>query len=203
MVWKNAGKPRFGVIFTEYKRNKLIYKKRIREGQGSQTSSYTNDLHDALSNKAGQASWQVWNSKFRNKSPAVIQVDGTVDNSVIVNTFANYFASNCSPFNDCRNEAFKLQYTGSHIVPRNLFDVELINKLINKMDNGKAAGLDDFSHPIVVCILTKLFNLFIISGHIPECFGESYTVPIPKCEGRLHSLSHDDFRGISISCVFF
>jgi Reverse transcriptase (RNA-dependent DNA polymerase) len=27
-------------------------------------------------------------------------------------------------------------------------------------------------------------------------------VPIPKCEGRLHSLSHDDFRGISISCVF-
>jgi len=26
-------------------------------------------------------------------------------------------------------------------------------------------------------------------------------VPMPKCEGRLHSLSHDDVRGISISCV--
>jgi len=143
----------------------------------------TNDLHDALLNKTGQAFWQVWNSKFRNKSPAVIQVDGTVDNSVIVNTFANYFASNCSPFNDC-NEAFKLQYqvlrdqyTGSPIVPKNLFDVELINKLINKMDNGKAAGLDDltsehltFSHPIVVSRLTKLFYLFILNGHIPECF---------------------------------
>jgi len=37
---------------------------------------------------------------------------------------------------------------------------------------------------------------------ISESFGESFTVPIPKCEGRLHSLSHDDFRGISISCVF-
>jgi len=63
------------------------------------------------------------------------------------------------------------------------------------MDNGKAAGLEDltsehlkFSHPIVVCILTKLFNSFIINGHIPESFGESYTVPIPKCDGRLHSL---------------
>jgi len=39
-----------------------------------------------------------------------IQVDGTVDNSVIVNTFANYFAFNCSPFNECCNVAFKLQY---------------------------------------------------------------------------------------------
>jgi len=36
----------------------LIYKKRIREGQDSQTSSYTNDLHDALLNKTGQALWQ-------------------------------------------------------------------------------------------------------------------------------------------------
>jgi len=70
------------------------------------------------------------------------------------------------------------------------------------MDNGKAAGLDDltsehlmFSHPIVVCILTKLFNSFIINGHIPKSFGES------SCEGGLHSLLHDDFRGISFSCV--
>jgi len=46
------------------------------------------------------------------------------------------------------------------------------------MDNGKTAEVDDltsehlkFSHPIFVCILTKLFNLFIINGHIPERFG--------------------------------
>jgi len=32
ITWKDAGKPRFGVICTEYKRNILIYKKRIREG---------------------------------------------------------------------------------------------------------------------------------------------------------------------------
>jgi len=95
-------------------------------------------------------------------SPAVIQVDDTVDNTVIVNTFANYFASNCSSLNDCRNEAITLQYqelreqyTGFPIVPGNLFGVQLINTLINKMDKGKAAGIDDitsehlmFSHPM-------------------------------------------------------
>jgi len=48
---------------------------------------------------------------------------------------------NCSPFNDCRNDAFKLQYTGSPIVSKNLFDVELISIPINKMGNRKAAEL--------------------------------------------------------------
>jgi len=42
-----------------------------------------------------------------------------------------------------------------------------------------------------------------MNGHIPESFGESYTVAIPKCEGRLHSLSHDDVSCILISCVIY
>ena len=76
------------------------------------------------------------------------------------------------------------------------------------MANGKAAGLDEFSaehikycHPIIMCILCQLFNLFIMTGHIPKDFGASYTIPIPKCDGRVRALSVDDFRGISISPV--
>ena len=73
---------------------------------------------------------------------------------------------------------------------------------------GKAAGLDELtcehlphSYPIVVPILVKLFNLFIATGHIPTIFGASYTVPIPKCDGRTKALSVDDFWGISVSPV--
>jgi len=57
------------------------------------------------------------------------------------------------------------------------------------MANGKAAGLDQlsrehlkYSHPMVVCILIKLSNLFLRYSHIPSSFGCSYTVPVPKCE---------------------
>jgi len=57
-----------------------------------------------------------------------------------------------------------------------------------------------FSHPIVVFILSKLFNMFIKTGHIPVSFGASYTVPIPKCNVK-SCLSVDNFRGISISPV--
>jgi hypothetical protein len=76
------------------------------------------------------------------------------------------------------------------------------------MTNGKAAGLDElscehikFSHPLIVSILCGLFNLFLKYGHIPDCFGSSYTVPIPKCDVRSRSLTVNDFRGISISPV--
>ena len=76
------------------------------------------------------------------------------------------------------------------------------------MANGKAAGLDQlssehlkYSHPVVVCILTKLFNLFLCYSHIPSSFGCSYTVPVPKCDSHVRALRTDDFRGISISPV--
>ena len=49
--------------------------------------------------------------------------------------------------------------------------------------------------------MCKLFNLFVKNEYIPGSFGISYTVPIPKQDGRSHSLSVNDFRGISISPV--
>ena len=72
------------------------------------------------------------------------------------------------------------------------------------------AGLDEltckhlkYSHPIIIVILCKLFNLFVVNGHVPESFGRSYMAPIPKgnvCTGN-RALTLDDFRGISISPV--
>ena len=97
-------------------------------------------------------------------------------------------------------------YCGSPIIAHHQFEAELLRNLVSNMKNGKAAGLDGiscehmkFSHLIVIIILSKLFNLFLLFSHIPQSFGTSYTVPIPKCAGRTRALSVDDFRGISIS----
>ena len=50
-AWKDAGKPRQGVLFSEYKKDKMLYKKHIREEQAGEISCYTNDLHEALLKK--------------------------------------------------------------------------------------------------------------------------------------------------------
>jgi hypothetical protein len=145
----------------------------------------------------------------------VVQVDGTGDGAIIVDKFAKYFESNCTPFSALRNQELKDKYSdrrsnycGDPITDNQFVDVELLCKLIDTLSNGKAAGLDElssehlkFCHPIVICILSKLFNFFITNGRIPESFGASYTVPIPKCDGRTRALSVDDFRGISISPI--
>jgi len=96
-AWKDANKPKYGIIFSQYKQDKLLYKKRIREERASETRCYSNDLHDALLSKSGPDFWKVWNSKFENKSNKsnrVIQVDGTADGGLIAEKFAKHFESN-------------------------------------------------------------------------------------------------------------
>lgn len=50
-VWKASGKPHHGPIFDKRRTCRLQYRKKIRENQQLTVSSYTNDLHDALSKK--------------------------------------------------------------------------------------------------------------------------------------------------------
>jgi hypothetical protein len=64
-AWKDSGKPRNGPIFSEYKKCKLLYKKRLREEKAAEFNAFTNDLHDALLRKSGQDFWRTWKSKFR------------------------------------------------------------------------------------------------------------------------------------------
>ena len=50
-------------------------------------------------------------------------------------------------------------------------------------------------------MLAKLFNLILRYGCVPDSRGQSYTVPLLKEKNICKSLTCDNFRGISISCV--
>ena len=91
-----------------------------------------------------------------------------------------------------------------------LFDIELVDNSVRTLKCGKAAGLDGltaehiiYCHPALCSILYRLFNAMISFHYVPSAFGLSYTVPLPKsnCSSFSKSLSTDDFRGISISCI--
>ena len=89
------------------------------------------------------------------------------------------------------------------------FDAELVENIIVGMSRGKAAGLDgltaehlQYCDALLPAILAKLFNIMMCNGHVPQSFGQSYTVPLHK-GNTVYSKSAtvDDFRGISISPV--
>jgi hypothetical protein len=214
-IWKDAGKPKQGPIFVKRQSCRLQYRNRIRENQNQALSAYSNDLHDALLEKDGTTFWKVWRSKLEYKNKP-LDVEGSSDANIIVDKFANFFSQCCSANNATRATQLRIDfismrenYCGSANSDKYLFDVELISNIILKLKRGKAAGLDSLTaehllhcHPILSCILAKLFNLMFSCGYLPHDFGLSYTVPLSKVnDGRAKSVSCSDFRGIAISCI--
>jgi hypothetical protein len=214
-LWKTLGKPRHGPIYDKHRASKLQYKQRIREFQRSETSSYTNELHEALLAKDGPTFWKCWRSKLEPSKARVGQVDGLVNDKDIVNKFVNYFAEASS--NLTKEGSSNLQQTYENKRPtysgaphsKNLeFDAELVDIIVRDMKHGKAAGLDGLTvehllhcHPVIFSLLGQIFNLMIKHGFVPDEFGRSYTVPLPKGNSVNKAMSVDDFRGISISPV--
>jgi len=93
-AWREAVKPRYGRLNVNYRKDKLLYKKRLKEEQGRETSVFTNDLREALLRKSGTDFWKVWKSRFGGNTSRVIQVNGTSNCSEIANIFAKSFEKN-------------------------------------------------------------------------------------------------------------
>ena len=216
-LWKAAGKPGSGPIFNRYRLDKSAYRNGLRSRQLDKKSYYTNNLHEALLKKEGVTFWKCWKSKFESNKHSFHYVDGITDTNVIVEHFASHFSKACtnSSFSGANRLKTKYQqirpsYRGKPINDAHLFDAALTDDVIRKMKAGKAAGIDGitaehlkYSHALLPVILSKLFNLMMLVGHVPGSFGESYTVPIIKTSSNIYSksITVNDFRGVSISPV--
>ena len=213
--WKAAGKPRYGPIFDKRQSCRLLYRNKIRQNQRLELTCYTNDLHDALLGKDGPAFWNCWRSKFDSLNKCV-EVDGCVDPVIIASEFRKHFVDAHNAINESKAAEMKAKfiklrvgYSGLPMTYENLFDTELVNRIIVGLASGKAAGLDgitsehlQFCFPSISCILSKLYNLMLLCRYVPPGFGYSYTVPLPKTkDSRSNAVSYDDFRGIAISSV--
>ena len=76
-------------------------------------------------------------------------------------------------------------YCGRPDDARYCFDVELVENVIFNLKRGKAADLDGaehlrFSHWLLSCVLSKLYNFMLRLAYVSHCFGLSYTVPVVK-----------------------
>jgi len=216
-IWKASGRPRSGPIFNKRNSDKRAYKNSIRKNQTESANAYSNDLHDALLAKNGNAFWKCWKSKFDLKQPNCKQVAGLTDRQQIADKFEHHFANLCSAAAagvDARSmhaayDKIRPNYVGSLFTDKYLIDAELVENVIVDLKRGKAAGLDGLTaehlqhcHQLLPCILAKLFNAMLQFGYVPANFGLSYTIPLPKGDKTCNrSLTVDDFRGISISPV--
>ena len=214
-MWKAAGKPRQGPIFEKRKRCRSVYRQLLRDEEKREKLSYTNDLHEALLRKNGKIFWNCWRAKFESATPCS-QVDGSVDDNAITRKFAvhfhkSYSCNSRSRANSLFDQFTRLRsvYVGARLSTSHAIDTELVSDIVSAMHRGKAPDITgltgehlQFSHPSVIVLLAKLFQLIILSGCVPNGFKHSYIVPIPKVKDtRTKALTCDDFRGIAISPV--
>ena len=144
-----------------------------------------------------------------------MEVDGLVNEAVIAEAFATYFKQTYTCNNTTRAAELyntysskRKGYCGLPLPELNVFGVDLISQIITDLKTGKAPGLDgisvehiNYAHPSLVLILSKLFQMIFAYSYVPDGFGLSYIVPIPKLSGRSNRLSCNDFRGIAIAPV--
>jgi len=215
-LWKNAGRPRSGPIADLRNADKRNYKKKLYSERQAETQTYTNDLHDALIAKSGDRFWKCWKSKFKKQNTSSKpMIDGLADEVKIAEAFAEHFRETCTSFNDNSNlrlmSAYNIRrekYVGDPFVDMYKFDVQLVERVVFTMKRGKAAGLDELtgehivnSHPILISILTRLFNIIMSTAHVPYGFRLSYTVPLPKEDGTFKCNTVGNYRAISISPI--
>ena len=182
-IWKAAGRPKHGPIFDKQQSCRLQYRRKIREGQRSGDCQYSNELHEALLKKNGAVFWNCWRSKFETSSSCT-EVDGYVDSNIVVDKFREHFRKSYSANNELRaaqlrHEFMQLRenYSGFPSTLNSGFDVEIVSNVIAGLSHGKAAGLDGLtaehllnSHPIISCVLAKLFNLILQYRCVPDGF---------------------------------
>ena len=158
---------------------------------------------------------QNWRSKFEFANKCT-EVDGCIDNRVIVEKFAQHFRNTFSYNNLERKQALKYEYfelsenyCGLSLPKTNPFGTELVSNIIADLKSGKApdiTGLTSehliYSHPVLPVILSKLFNIIFRCQHVPDGFKYSYIVPVPKPKDcRTKAVTCNDFRAIAISPV--
>src|ERR1051325_7932747 len=213
--WINGGRPKTGILYEAKRVAKAAYKRCIKENQKLEKEVVSNSLHDALICKSQNTFWKAWQNKFGKKKSSQKVINGLADNQCIADEFASYFSAACSVQTASTNallyRSFKNRLSKYQIdsPPKPVwFDVEMIDSIITKLIKGKAAGFDSltaehfqFCHPIVVCMLSKLFNLMLKFNYVPNEFGMGLTVPIPKKDSKCQFDKVEDYRGITISPV--
>jgi hypothetical protein len=216
-LWCNAGKNKSGPIYEKKCAARKKYRNAVYKRKSESKNYIGEKLQNNLVNSNSRNFLKCWNGCFKKLNCAQNQnVNGLSEDSAIANYLAEEFKQTCTPHDLKKHEEFKLRYLSrkaeivnfSEHAQHMQISVQDVNEAINKIQTNKASGFDkitiehiNYAHPSVIIILTRLFNIMIKTGFVPDDFGTGITTPIPKFKGNKKNVTSDDYRGITICPV--
>ena len=141
----------------------------------------------------------------------VVLDDGSVTDNLgcVLNKWKNSFY-NLLNLNDDRNNDVK-NFKVKNNISCNFLDNDIsfdeVYKVVMNAKNGKSPGVDFIQSElcknyIVICTLTKLFDLCFKSGKIPNTWNKGIITPIPKCS-TTDPRDPLSYRGITLApCAY-
>ena len=178
------------------------YKRKIR----STSKKYYKSLNRKLRNLRSSNSKEFWD--IINKECS----DSTKDNNIALESFFEHFKNLSKDDNDINadnNHEFDPRTVthGLNEEINNLFTSDEIMKQIKKKKNGKSPGCDNIvneflkhSPPMLIEVITALFNVILLSGKVPSSWSIGIIIPIYKKKGSPNDPVN--YRGITLlSCI--
>jgi len=124
-----------------------------------------------------------------------------------------FFADACLPFSFDRFVEARTKFNNDRIntsmYNRSVFSLCSINldkKVVSQFRRNKAASLDGLtaehilhSHPVVLSVITRLINLIVKYEYVPDAFGHSITIPLPKDGSSKAQCDSGNCRGITVT----
>jgi hypothetical protein len=177
---------------TLYNKNKmLVLSKQYKKQLNSSRKKYYTKLNNKLRYSKSKNPKEFWNI-LKDKHRADIKAD---------------FKDLVNHFKDLNNSDVTTDLPNVPITPNNSinnnFTIDEIQLAINKIKRNKACGIDGIANDFIIDtsditapIITKLFNIIINTGIVPDDWGISIITPIFKNNGSADDPSN--YRGISI-----
>lgn len=214
-VWKEEGSPRGNHSAWISKKRA---KKKVRSIQRQQDANDRRQLLQSISqaHDSDQALFHRIIARQRKEggSSQAMLVKGTITSDVdeIREEWAKYYQQLSTP----NKELPELTSVLTHMreIARKVNDTinikeETVSKAIHKLNTGKAPDKEGFkaehlklllSSNTAVTELTRMVNLILEAGKIPEVARSAYKLPIPK-KGKDARLM-DNYRGITVTSIF-
>jgi len=208
--WRAANKPTTGDLYEKYKSDKKTFRLAVKKRKNEVRNNINHSLLMALNSSTDL--WALWKNKLgKKKIPEC--VSGATEAGEIAAAFAVHFSGACSNNSIVRSDELLQEFINAKTVYKsndNLFNyvltVDIVDKAIAKLRLGKSPGADSLSgehlkhaHPILISLLTKLFNIMILIEYVPDAFGISTIVPVPKAGKPINMV--EGYRGISLTPV--
>ena len=216
-IWISAGRPPNGWIHKIKICSKLKFKHAIKEAFAKYENRFNDDLCSHFLNKNTPAFWKTWNKKMRSNVAKEVYVNGSNEEKLVADAFADnfesvYFDSNSKL--ESKKEFFDLLSSNSKtctVSPAELhssFSVEQVSRSMLNLKLGKASGPDELSaehlihsHPSLVIHICLLFRGIATHGYVPNDFGAGIIIPLLKDKlGDVNDVGN--YRGITLIPIF-